>query len=50
MTISPTSLMSLKDFFSDEKILICFNGPISRNLIGEIGAALKERIRIPSRS
>ncbi len=44
MTISPTSLMSLKDFFSDEKILICFNGPISRNLIGEIGAALKERI------
>jgi hypothetical protein len=44
MTITPTSLMSLRDFFSDQKILICFNGPISRNLIGEIGSALKEHI------
>ncbi|WP_254217041.1 biofilm regulation protein kinase SiaB [Synechococcus sp. CCY 9618] len=44
MTITTTSLMSLKDFFSDQKILICFNGPISRNLIGEIGSALKEHI------
>ncbi|WP_254943492.1 biofilm regulation protein kinase SiaB [Cyanobium sp. AMD-g] len=44
MTISTTSLMSLREYFSNQKILICFNGPISTNLIGEIGSALKEHI------
>jgi hypothetical protein len=44
MTISTTSLMSLKEFFSDQRIIICFNGPISRNLISEIGCAIKEHI------
>lgn len=47
MTLSPNplrSLSSLRDFFFDEKILICFNGPTSRTLIGEIGIALKEHI------
>lgn len=38
------SLAALRDFFSAEKILICFNGPISRSLISEIGVALKEHI------
>lgn len=38
------SLSSLRDFFTQERILICFNGPTSRTLIGEIGAALKEHI------
>jgi hypothetical protein len=38
------SLASLRDFFSLERILICFNGPISRTLISEIGVALKEHI------
>ena len=38
------SLSSLRDFFTSERILICFNGPTSRSLIGEIGAALKEHI------
>ncbi len=38
------SLSSLRDFFTNERILICFNGPTSRTLIGEIGAALKEHI------
>jgi Family of unknown function (DUF6272) len=38
------SLASLRDFFTSEKILICFNGPISRTLISEIGVALKEHI------
>lgn len=38
------SLASLRDFFTTERILICFNGPISRTLISEIGAALKEHI------
>jgi hypothetical protein len=39
------SLASLRDFFSAERILICFNGPISRTLISEIGIALKEHIQ-----
>ncbi|QVL51997.1 MAG: biofilm regulation protein kinase SiaB [Cyanobium sp. M30B3] len=39
------SLVSLRDFFSSERILICFNGPISRTLISEIGIALKEHIQ-----
>ena len=38
------SLASLRDFFSAERILICFNGPTSRTLISEIGTALKEHI------
>ena len=38
------SLSSLRDFFTAERILICFNGPTSRTLIGEIGVALKEHI------
>lgn len=38
------SLSSLRDFFTNERILICFNGPTSRSLIGEIGVALKEHI------
>lgn len=38
------SLSSLRDFFTNERILICFNGPISRVLISEIGVALKEHI------
>ena len=38
------SLASLREFFSEQRILICFNGPISRTLIGEIGIALKDHI------
>jgi len=38
------SLAWLRDFFSGQRILICFNGPISRTLIGEIGVALKDHI------
>lgn len=38
------SLGALRDFFLDEKILICFNGPTTRTLISEIGIALKEHI------
>lgn len=39
-----SNLSSLRDFFSGQRILICFNGPISRTLIGEIGIALKDHI------
>jgi hypothetical protein len=38
------SLAALREFFSAERILICFNGPISRTLISEIGVALKDHI------
>lgn len=44
MNIDAYSLASLRDFFSGQRILICFNGPISRTLIGEIGIALKDHI------
>jgi len=44
------SLASLRDFFSAERILICFNGPTSRTLISEIGVALKEHIESSSDS
>ena len=44
------SLSSLRDFFSAERILICFNGPTSRTLISEIGVALKEHIESSSDS
>lgn len=39
-----SSLSSLREFFNGQRILICFNGPISRTLIGEIGVALKDHI------
>ena len=38
------SLYSLRDFFTGERTLICFNGPISKNLLGEIGVALRAHI------
>jgi hypothetical protein len=44
MTIFSSNLSSLREFFNKERILICFNGPISRTLIGEIGIALKDHI------
>jgi hypothetical protein len=44
MTTAPTSLISLKDLFCAQKIILCFNGPISRNIIGELGSAIKEHI------
>ena len=44
MNPASSSLSSLRDFFSGQRILICFNGPISRTLIGEIGVALKDHI------
>lgn len=45
MTITTSALSSLREFFSGQQILICFNGPISRTLIGEIGIALKDHIQ-----
>lgn len=44
MTATIHDLASLRQFFNAERILICFNGPISRTLIGEIGQALRSHI------
>ncbi|MCT0225268.1 biofilm regulation protein kinase SiaB [Synechococcus sp. CS-1328] len=42
MTIQ--NLSALRQYFSAESIFICFNGPVSRSLISEIGLALKNHI------
>ncbi len=44
MTANLHHLASLRQFFHDERILICFNGPTSRSLIAEIGQALRGHI------
>lgn len=38
-------LYSLRERFDNEKILLCFNGPISRSLIEEIGNALRNYMK-----
>ena len=38
-------LYELRARFDDEKILLCFNGPISRSLIEEIGNALRNYLK-----
>jgi len=38
------TLQKLRSFFSEERIMICFNGPTNQALIGEIGKALKQHI------
>lgn len=40
-----TDLYELRARFDDEKILLCFNGPISRSLIEEIGNALRNYLK-----
>lgn len=37
-------LQQLRSYFSEQRIMICFNGPTNQALIGEIGKALKEHI------
>lgn len=44
MSTFSSGLASFRNFFNDQHILICFNGPISRSLIVEIGAAIKGHI------
>lgn len=38
-------LYELRERFDNEKILLCFNGPISRSLIEEIGNALRNYLK-----
>lgn len=40
-----TNLYSLREHFNQQRILLCFNGPISRSLIEEIGNALKNYLQ-----
>ncbi|MGM0411998.1 MAG: biofilm regulation protein kinase SiaB [Pseudomonadota bacterium] len=39
--MASTDLFRLREYFQEQNILLCFNGPISRSLIEEIGNALK---------
>lgn len=39
------NLYELRERFDNEKILLCFNGPISRSLIEEIGNALRNYMK-----
>lgn len=38
-------LLSIREQFNKEQILLCFNGPITRSLIEEIGNALKNYLQ-----
>ncbi|MBJ7552617.1 biofilm regulation protein kinase SiaB [Marinomonas ostreistagni] len=40
-----SDLYELRERFDNEKILLCFNGPISRSLIEEIGNALRNYLK-----
>ncbi|MFP4161606.1 MAG: biofilm regulation protein kinase SiaB, partial [Ectothiorhodospira sp.] len=42
--MSGIDLYGLRSQFSRERILLCFNGPISRSLIEEIGNALRNHL------
>lgn len=43
--MSVPDLFDLRERFDNEKILLCFNGPISRSLIEEIGNALRNYMK-----
>lgn len=43
--MSTPDLYGLRERFEKDKILLCFNGPISRSLIEEIGIALKNYLQ-----
>lgn len=40
-----SDLYEIRERFDNEKILLCFNGPISRSLIEEIGNALRNYLK-----
>ena len=43
--MEPIGIFELREYFNSGKILLCFNGPISRSLIEEIGNALKNYLQ-----
>ncbi len=42
MSIQMTDLYDLREFFDQQQIMVCFNGPINAALIEEIGRALRD--------
>ena len=46
--MEPIDLFGLREHFNRSRILLCFNGPISRSLIEEIGNALKNYLQADS--
>ncbi len=43
--MEPIDLFSLREQFNRNRIMLCFNGPISRSLIEEVGHALKNYLQ-----
>lgn len=43
--MQPIDLFSLREQFNQRQIMLCFNGPISQNLIEEVGNALKSHMQ-----
>jgi len=43
--MEPIEIFALRDHFNRSNIMLCFNGPISRSLIEEIGNALKNYLQ-----
>lgn len=43
--MAPIDIFELREHFSRSKIMLCFNGPVSRSLIEEIGNALKNYLQ-----
>lgn len=43
--MNDTDFFGLRELFTRNRILLCFNGPISRSLIEEIGNALKNYLQ-----
>jgi len=44
--MNASDLYALRERFNQDRTLLCFNGPISRSLIEEIGNALKNYLEI----
>lgn len=46
--MDPIDLFAMREAFNRQHIMLCFNGPISRSLIEEIGNALKNYLQAES--
>lgn len=44
--MNATDLYALRERFNQDRTLLCFNGPISRSLIEELGHALKNYLNV----
>ena len=44
--MNATDLYALRERFTQDRTLLCFNGPISRSLIEELGHALKNYLNV----